>query len=148
MEIAGQDAELPEIRRRARYFALVVVAGFLGIVGRLFYLQIIEGDSFYRVTSDSIVKTEVLPAIRGQVRDRKGKVVATMRPAYTGSGTARQINAATFARLRSVLGMTGDDASDAWERIQATQQKGKDGAAAKAPERPVLVAEDVSREAM
>ena len=73
MEIAGQDAELPEIRRRARYFALVVLVAFLAIAGRLFYLQVIEGDIFYRVTSDSIIRTEPLPAVRGQIRDRKGK---------------------------------------------------------------------------
>jgi penicillin-binding protein 2 len=147
MEIAGQDAELPEIRRRARYFALVVVVGFLGIAGRLFYLQIVEGDAFFRVTSDSIVRTEVLPAIRGQIRDRKGKVVATMRPSYNVYANPRQITAEAFARLRSVLGMNGDQAVDAWERIQATQQKGKEGAA-RAPERPVTLAEDISREAM
>ena len=80
MEIAGQDAELPEIRRRARYFALVVLVAFLAIAGRLFYLQVIEGDTFFRVTSDSIIKTETLPAVRGQIRDRKGKVLATVRP--------------------------------------------------------------------
>ena len=72
MEIAGQDAELPEIRRRARYFSLIVLAGFLAVVGRLFYLQVIEGESFYRVTSDSIVRTDVLPAVRGQIRDTRG----------------------------------------------------------------------------
>jgi len=32
MEIAGQDAELPEIRRRARYFSLIVMAGFVAVV--------------------------------------------------------------------------------------------------------------------
>jgi penicillin-binding protein 2 len=124
-----------------------VVVGFLGIAGRLFYLQIIEGDAFFRVTSDSIIRTEVLPAIRGQIRDRKGKVVATMRPSYNVYANPRQITADGFARLRSVLGMNGDAAVDAWERIQATQQKGKEGAA-RAPERPVMLAEDISREAM
>ena len=45
MEIAGQDAELPEIRRRSRYFALVAMIAFLTIAGRLFYLQVIQGDT-------------------------------------------------------------------------------------------------------
>ena len=147
MEIAGQDAELPEIRRRAKYFALIVVAGFIGIAGRLFYLQVIEGDSFFRVTSDNIVRTEVLPAVRGQIRDRKGRVVATVRPSYNVYVTPRQITADTFARLRALLGMNGDEAIDVWERIQtSTPQPG--GGASRAPERPVLVAEDISREAM
>jgi len=77
MEIAGQDAELPEMRRRAKFFALITLVVFGAIAGRLFYLQVVEGDSFYRLTSDSIVRTEILPAVRGQIRDRKGRVLAT-----------------------------------------------------------------------
>jgi len=45
MEITGQDAELPEIRRRARVFALFAVVVFIVIACRLFYLQVIEGPS-------------------------------------------------------------------------------------------------------
>jgi penicillin-binding protein 2 len=142
MEIAGQDAELPEIRRRSRYFALAVLIGFLVVAGRLFYLQVIEGDTFYRVTSDNIVHTEVLPAVRGQIRDRKGRVMATVRPSYNVYVTPRLLTAEGFARLRAILGMNGDEAMDVWERI------GEGGPAGKASDRSVLLAEDISREAM
>src|SRR4029077_8004497 len=97
MEIAGQDAELPEIRRRARYFALAVVLAFVVIVCRLFYLQVIQGDVFFRVPSDSIVRTEALPAVRGQIRDRKGKVMATVRPSYNVYGTPGGVKPGGFA---------------------------------------------------
>src|SRR6185312_9062737 len=145
MEIAGQDAELPEIRRRSRYFALLALIAFLGIAGRLFYLQVIQGDAFFRVTSDSIVHTELLPAVRGQIRDRKGKVMATVRPSYNVYVTPRLLTADGFARLRALLGMNGDEAIDVWERVQNGVGGGSDPHAA---ERPVLLAEDISREAM
>jgi penicillin-binding protein 2 len=141
MEIAGQDAELPEIRRRARTFAILVVVAFLGLAGRLFYLQVIEGDVFFRVTSDSIIKTETLPAVRGQIRDRKGKVLATVRPAYTVYGTPGAVKPEVFARLRSLLGMNGDQAMDVWERLATAP------ANTRAPA-PIIIAEDISREAM
>jgi penicillin-binding protein 2 len=141
MEIAGQDAELPEIRRRSRYFALVVLVAFVGIAGRLFYLQVIEGDAFFRVTSDSIIRTETLPAVRGQIRDRKGRVMATVRPSYNVIGTPGVVKQEVFARLRALLGMNGDQAMDVWERLAAPQ------ANPRAPA-PVLIAEDISREAM
>jgi penicillin-binding protein 2 len=141
MQIAGQDAELPEIRRRARYFGLVVLVLFVGIAGRLFYLQVIEGDVFFRITSDSIIRTEALPAVRGQIRDRKGKVLATVRPSYNVYGTPGVVKPEVFARLRALLGMNGDQAMDVWERLAATQ------ANPRAPA-PVLIAEDISREAM
>jgi len=98
VEIAGQDAELPEIRRRSRYFALVVLVAFGGIAGRLFYLQVIQGDAFFRVTSDSIIHTDLLPAVRGQIRDRKGKVMATVRPSYNVFVTPRLLTAVPAVR--------------------------------------------------
>ena len=142
MEVAGQDAELPEIRRRARHLAVLVLVLFLGLAARLFYLQVIEGDVFFRLTSDRIIKTEALPAVRGQIRDRKGKVLATVRPSYNVYVTPRHVTGDSFGRLRALLGMNGDQAIDVWEKIQTTPRDAKTG------DRPVLVAEDISREAM
>ena len=65
MEIAGQDAELPEIRHRSQVLSLVVALVFLALGGRLFYLQVIEGDNFYRMTAENIIRTVSLPATRG-----------------------------------------------------------------------------------
>src|SRR5262249_55259571 len=126
MDIAGQDAELPEMRRRAKFFGLIVLAVFLAIAGRLFYLQVVEGDSFSKLPCDSIVRTEILPAVRGQIRDRKGKVLATVRPSYNVYVTPRLLTAETFARLRTVLGLNGDEAIDVWDRVQGAP--GPDGA--------------------
>jgi penicillin-binding protein 2 len=150
MEIAGQDAELPEMRRRAKFFALIALGVFVAILGRLFYLQVVQGDSFYRVTSDSIVRTEILPAVRGQIRDRKGRVLATVRPSYNLYVTPRLLTSEGFAHLRTTLGMNGDEAMDVWERIQGAPaaDTGPGAAAAREKERPVLLAEDISREAM
>src|SRR4051794_1236867 len=141
MEIAGQDAELPEIRRRARYFGLVVLVLFVGIAGRLFYLQVIEGDVFFRLTSDSIIRTEALPAVRGQIRDRKGKVLATVRPSYNVYGTPGIVKPEVFARLRALLGMNGDQAMDVWERLAGAQADPR-------PPAPPLIAGGNSRGAM
>src|ERR1700749_533431 len=118
MEIAGQDAELPEMRRRAKYFALITIGVFIAIAGRLFYLQVVQGDAFYRLTSDSIVRTERLPGVPRQIRDRKGRVLATVRPSYNLYVTPRLLTTEAFARLRTTLGMNGDEAMDVWERVQ------------------------------
>src|SRR3954447_19130061 len=135
MEIAGQDAELPEMRRRARFFGLIVLLVFLAIAARLFYLQVVEGDSFYKLTSDSIVKTELLPAVRGEIRDRKGKKLATVRPSYNLYVTPRLLTSEHFARLRTVLGMNGDAALDVWERIQGNPSADGTPASAREKER-------------
>src|SRR5215831_8332442 len=132
MEIAGQDAELPEIRRRAKFFALFVIVAFVAIAGRLFYLQIIEGDTFYRLTSDNIVRTDALPAVRGQIRDRKNRVLASIRPSYNLYVSPRQVSSDGFAKLRGVLGMSAEQAVEVWERIRGERAGDATGAGAAA----------------
>ena len=150
MQIAGQDAELPEIRRRARFFGLFVMGVFVAIAGRLFYLQVVEGDTFYRLTSDNIIRTDPLPAVRGQIRDRKNRVLATVRPSYNLYVSPRQLTSDGFAKLRGALGLGAEQAVEVWERLRGERA----GDPATPPtrdrdrERPVLLAEDISREAM
>src|SRR3954451_25481446 len=144
MQIAGQDAELPEMRRRARFFGLFVMLIFLAIAGRLFYLQVVEGDTFYRLTSDSIVRTEALPAVRGQIRDRKNRVLATVRPSYNLFVTPRLLTSEGFSRLRAVLGMGAEQAVETWERIQGQRAAEPGSPPPSQKERPVLLAEDIS----
>lgn len=139
MEIAGQDAELPEIRRRAKLFGVFVVVAFIAVLGRLFYLQLIEGDAFYKLTSDSIVRTLPLPAVRGQVRDRKNRVLATIRPSFDVVVSPRQVTYESFQRVSTVLGKTAAEAAEDWDRIQK-EKKDK--------ERSITLAEDISHEAM
>src|SRR4051812_26762502 len=139
MEIAGKDAELPEIRQRARYFSAFVGLAFGALAVRLFYLQIVEGDTFYKVTADSIVRTSVLPAMRGQIKDRKGHVLATTRPSYDVYVNADQIAPDAYARLVASLGPDLEGVPT-WEGLQATAKKTRD--------KSVLVAEDVARDIM
>jgi len=139
MDIAGQDAELPEIRHRARYLSALVALVFIGLAARLFYLQIIEGDSFYRMTADSIVRTVVLPASRGQIRDHKGRVLATMVTSYDVQVLPSQLTHEAYQRLREILGPDVEGVPT-WDAIQEEAQKGKD--------RTMVAAEDIKREAM
>ena len=139
IEIAGQDAELPEIRHRTQVLSVIVALVFLALAVRLFYLQIIEGDSFYRVTAENIIRTVSLPAQRGQIRDRKGRVLATMVPSYNIEVVPSQITREAYDHLRALLGPDVEH-FPTWEAIKAEGTKGKD--------RTLVVAENVSREIM
>jgi penicillin-binding protein 2 len=141
MEITGQDAELPEIRRRARLFALFTMVIFVAIACRLFYLQVIEGDAFYKLTSDSIIRTMVRPAVRGEIRDRKNRVLARMRPAANVQVLPHELTPEAFERLRAALGMTPDEAADLWDRLQAER-----AGPVRDRERPLSVREDIPRD--
>ena len=146
MEIAGADAELPEIRRRARIFALLVVVVFVVVAMRLFYVQVIQGDAFYKLTSDSIVRTVPLPAVRGEIRDRKNRVLARMRPAANVSLMPREVTPEAFERVRGLLELDPDEASRLWERIQ-DERGDPSRERERERDRPVTVKEDISRDA-
>lgn len=139
MEIAGQDAELPEIRHRSQVLSVIVAAVFLALGARLFYLQVIEGDNFYRMTAENIIRTMSLPATRGQIRDRKGRVLATMVPSYDIEVLPSQITPESYERLRALLGPE-NERFPTWEAIRAEATKGKD--------RTLVVAENVNRDIM
>jgi penicillin-binding protein 2 len=139
MEIAGQDAELPEIRHRSQILSIIVAVVFVALGVRLFYLQIIEGDNFYRMTAENIIRTIPLPATRGQIRDRKGRVLATMVPSYDIEILPSQITRESYDHLRALLG-PDLDRFPTWEAVDAEATKGKD--------RTLVVAEDVSRDIM
>jgi penicillin-binding protein 2 len=139
MEIAGHDAELPEIRHRARYFAGAVGVVFLCLCARLFYLQVVEGDSFYKVTADSIVRTAELPAMRGEIKDHKGRVLATTRPSYDVYVSPDQLTPEVYARLRAALGPEAEGLPTL-DSLRADERTARD--------KTVLVAEDIPRDAM
>jgi penicillin-binding protein 2 len=139
MEIAGQDAELPEIRHRSQVLSIIVAVVFFALGVRLFYLQVIEGDNFYRMTAENIIRTVALPATRGQIRDRKGRLMATMVPSYDIEVLPSQITRESYDRLRALLG-PDIERMVTWEAIQAEATKGKD--------RTLVAAENVSREVM
>ncbi len=62
--------------------------GFLCLVlvmlmGRLFFLQAVKGAHYSRISEDNRIRPLPLPASRGEIRDRNGKIIATSRPSYT-----------------------------------------------------------------
>ncbi len=139
MEIAGQDAELPEIRVRTQLFAVFALLAFAGLGVRLFYLQIVEGDNFYRETSERIVKTVTLPAVRGEIRDRRNRPLATTRPSYNVVVNPAQLSHEGYARLLAGLGPLAEGLPD-WTKVQEDGRKARDGS--------LLLAEDIPRDAM
>ncbi|HEY4185364.1 MAG TPA: penicillin-binding protein 2, partial [Polyangia bacterium] len=115
---------------------------FIAIACRLFYLQVIEGDAFYKLTSDSIIRTVVRPAVRGEIRDRKNKVLARMRPAANVSVLPRELTPESFDKLRNALALGPEDAAELWDRIQTERTSPTHDR-----EHPLLVEEDISRSA-
>ena len=69
----------------SRLKLLLVVLGGAGLilVGRLFQLQVVQAD-YYRARSERAVRLEpqVLPFVRGAVRDRTGEILVADEPSW------------------------------------------------------------------
>ena len=79
------DGRLDLRRSRARFIAFGVVSALLltALGGRLFQLQVVNGDEYARrATADRSVEVAI-PAPRGLVFDRAGRAVAVNTPSWT-----------------------------------------------------------------
>jgi penicillin-binding protein 2 len=60
----------------------IVTAAFLVLLLRLFYLQIIEGDEFRRLSENNCIRLQVVQAQRGFIFDRNGLLLVDNRPSF------------------------------------------------------------------
>jgi penicillin-binding protein 2 len=70
---------LGERRLRAWLFGGLTAAILVVLAARLAYLQIAMGDYYAEQARDNMVRTEPLPAVRGAIFDREGKLLASNR---------------------------------------------------------------------
>lgn len=107
--ISLRDSEDLHARARGyRAVAVGVVLAFALLAGRLWHLQVLRGESYYRKTADNFVKEVDLPASRGEIRDRRGRVLGENRPSYNVYLTPRFVTDEALAHLGKLLHL-GDD---------------------------------------
>jgi penicillin-binding protein 2 len=68
--------------QRAIVAGALIILLTLGLLGRLFLLQVIRHDYYAELSQGNRVRTEPIPAARGLILDRHGEVVAGNQPAY------------------------------------------------------------------
>ncbi len=72
---------LPGFRTRVLVLAALLAGAFLGLTGRLAYLQIFRHAELVQMAERQYSRTVVLPARRGPIVDRHGAPLATSTPA-------------------------------------------------------------------
>ncbi len=82
---------------QARYNTLrvVVVAVFLLLVGRVFYLQIID-TTYQSMSNNNVLRSEVIYPMRGEVYDRNGEYLVQVRGCYDMMVTYRELSKSGF----------------------------------------------------
>lgn len=70
-------------RDRYEVFSALLLLSFLVLAGRLFYLTGIKGAYFREISQNKRAKDIVITAPRGEIRDRKGLLIAGNQPVFT-----------------------------------------------------------------
>ena len=74
--------EVGEFRPRYKWMVLGAALGFSLLFVRVVQVQVFQHRHYARISEDNITKTLVLPATRGLILDRDGRVIANNRPSY------------------------------------------------------------------
>ncbi len=73
---------MTDLTGRIKVIYIIIIAAFVCICLRLFYLQIIRGEEYKKASIDKTVSTFVSKAPRGDITDRFGRVLVTDTPEY------------------------------------------------------------------
>jgi penicillin-binding protein 2 len=118
MAFLVQRSDVGEFRRRYRWMVLAVVATFLVLTGRLFQLQVLEGELHRSQARRNIVRQATLATSRGVIRDASGRVLAANRPSYNVYVVPEKIDMqTTWPKLATMMGLDDEEKKDLEQRI-------------------------------
>lgn len=86
--------------------AFVIVVVLLGVLlGRLYYLQVVEYDRYVAMSEDNRVQLQPVPPTRGLIYDRNGVLLADNRPSYSVTILKEEVKDLdkTLADLRKLI---------------------------------------------
>jgi penicillin-binding protein 2 len=139
-----QRSDVSEFRRRFRWIALGMAVLFLGLLVRLFQLQILETDDNRAIARENIVRRITLATTRGIIRDRTGKVLAASRPAYNIYVVPARLDMTTvWPKLVDYLSIGLDERTRLEQHLIAL--RADDGPR---KTQQILLKEDISRDAV
>jgi len=72
----------PKLRARARRLYLIFIVAFLGLITRLIFLQIIEGERYTYLSENNRIRIKRIPGTRGMILDRQGQLLVDSRPSF------------------------------------------------------------------
>ncbi|MEZ4705066.1 MAG: penicillin-binding protein 2 [Bdellovibrionota bacterium] len=78
----GEPKTKDEFREQLFKASYFVIFLFLILLGRVWFLQVLEGDKWQKFAQANRIKLKNIPAKRGRILDRNQKVIAANRPLF------------------------------------------------------------------
>ena len=106
-------------RRRVLVLATVAGIAFAGLLGQLWYLQVLEGGKLQEMSERNRIRIRPVAAPRGILFDRNGLALVDNRPAFTLSLIPREIDDrdTVMARLSVLLKIPMRELEEALDRV-------------------------------
>ncbi len=102
-------------RARTLILAISLFAAFLVLFGRTLQLVVVQGEDWRERSARNRTREVLLPAARGDIRDRHGVILATTVPRFSvllfpdRLSKTLEAREALFSQIADILGMTRDD---------------------------------------
>jgi penicillin-binding protein 2 len=121
-----------DVARRSRAFSVILAAAFV-LLGSAFYrAQVLQNSEYVAQSEENRLREVPLPAPRGIIYDRRGRVIAENLPGYTVSIMAPHADSlrAALRALGQVITLSDDDIETVVKRFN------------RAPNRPAVILAD------
>lgn len=89
--------------KRAKIFKICVLILFIIFTGRLFQLQIIEGNIYKSLTDTQAIKQVIIEPFRGNIFDRNNKLIVHNEPSFSLTITPNDFQLESIPILLSIL---------------------------------------------
>ncbi len=143
MNLFMQRSDTTEFRKRFRWVGVVFFLGFMVLIGRLFQLQVLEGDEFHSIAVENIVRRVTLATTRGRIVDRYGRILSDSRDSYNLYVVPQKLDmVSTWPKLAGHLGLQEEERIRLETKLLRIREDPEDPRR----EQQILLKEDISWE--
>jgi penicillin-binding protein 2 len=140
MAFIGNEEQIRFLQERFRFVYGILFIGLGVLLSRMVYLQVFNGDQMRQYAEENRIKRVKIPAPRGMVFDRHGKLLVDNRPAFNVLITPQYLNES--GRQKEVLSKLSSLIHLPVVEIEKRLQKSKSQAAFM----PVVIKDNLTRD--
>ena len=109
------------LRRRLAWAFAMTLVGFAVLTARLWFLQVLNGDEMHELAKSNRIRLHRVPATRGRVVDRYGRILVDSRPAFSAVLVREDAPdlEATVANVARHLGQSPEEVHEILEAAKA-----------------------------
>lgn len=118
-----------ELARNLKFLAIIILAVFVVLAGRVGYLQFFNSEALARTSETNRIKFLPISHIRGDIEDKNGVLLATSQPVFnaylTYQGVSNKESEKVIALLTQILGENDERITPEYVKELIKQQQSR-----------------------